>query len=168
MRAALVLVASCASAAPAPPAVPRPAQATPLAQVEASPDLDGALVGTSTQPTVMMWMASWCGRCRDELVVFDQVRAQHPGVRWLALNYKAHEEYDNRGDALAIRALASETPWLRVVPAGDELFMAFGGPPKIPVIYVYDSADKLIATFDRRERPAPDATELDTLLRSLR
>ena len=88
-------------------------------------------------------------------------------MRWLGLNYKAHEEYDARGSSIAIRALADETPWLRIVPAGDELFATFGSPPKVPTIFVYDSRGTLVETFDRRERPALREQELDDLLRSL-
>ena len=169
MRAVLVFAAACATAAP-PPAAPAPtaaAPAAPLARLEASRDLDAVVVGHAGQPTVVMWMASWCGHCRKELAVFDHVRAQHPHVRWLAANYKAHEEYDNRGNSLAIRELAGQTPWLRFVPAGDELFAAFGSPPLIPTIFIYDRRGALVTTFDRRERTPPDETELDALLRTL-
>ncbi len=99
--------------------------------------------------------------------MFDGLRGQHPHVRWLGLNYKPHEEYDQRGNASAVRALADETPWLRIVPADDALFAAFGSPPKVPTIFVYNSKGVLVATFDRREREAPREQELDDLLRSL-
>jgi thiol-disulfide isomerase/thioredoxin len=166
-------VASCATSAPVtlsarpqPPSEPAPPLA-PLAQLEASVDLDGRVIGAPAGPTVVIWLASWCGHCRTELGVFDEVRATAPTVRWLAANYEAHEEYDNRGSSAAIRALADATPWLRVVPANEALFAAFGSPPLVPAIFVYDSLGALSATFDRRERPAPDAVELAALLGSI-
>lgn len=174
MRGALAffVVAACASrpAVPvAPPRAPAPAPVyrTPLAALEASRDLDNNLVGEQRTPTVVMVLASWCHRCRDELAVFDTLRGQHPHIRWLGLSYKPHEEYDQRGNPAALRALADETPWLRIVPANDALFAAFGRPPKVPTIFVYDSRGALVATFDRRERPVPREQELDDLLRSI-
>src|SRR6185503_18810083 len=100
MRAALVLLAECATAPapvqpppPNPPAAPAPTPAgTPLAQLEASRDLDNAVIGAAHTPTVVMSLASWCEHCRAELEVFDHVRVHVPRVRWLGLNYKGHEE----------------------------------------------------------------------------
>ncbi len=76
----VVLLASCAEPRrrlplrfrrrPPPPAL--------FAQLEASPDLDGTVVGGSASTTVVIVMASWCSHCRDELAVFDTVRAHHP------------------------------------------------------------------------------------------
>lgn len=172
VRALLVAALSAGCAAPAgAPAATTAAIApplTPLAQLEAARDLDDVLVGAHRTPTVVLVMASWCDPCRTELEVFERVRVWHPDVRWLALNYKAHEEYDQRGDSIAIRAVADDTPWLRIVPTGDDLFTAFGRPPKIPTVFVYDAAGSLVAAFDRRERPAPGDDELDALLRTLR
>lgn len=161
-----VLAASCAAQqAPAPEA---PVAAGTLAQLDASRDLDGAPIGASEAPaTVVIVMASWCSHCRDELGVFDRVRAQHPHVRWLAVNYKDHEEYDGRGNPEAMRALARTVPWLRVVPAGEELFTAVGRPAKIPSVLVFDHAGALVARYDRGERSPPGQRELDALLSRL-
>ena len=174
MRAALVLIAlalaACGVRASAPavlPARPTAVSTTPLAQLEASLDLDRVAVGRAEGPTVVMLLASWCSHCRAELAIFDHLRATHPQVRWLGLNYKGHEEYDGRGSSVAIRALANDHPWLQIVPANDALFAAFGSPPRVPTIWIYDRAGYLVATFDRRERPAPDADELAALLHTL-
>jgi thiol-disulfide isomerase/thioredoxin len=158
-----VLLAACATSAP--PIPPKAAPPPLYAQLEASRDLDGTVVGPSdAQATVVIVMASWCGHCRDELAVFDAVRAAHPAVRWLAVNYKAHEEYDRRGNSIEIRALARQTPWLRVIPADETLFASLGRPPLIPTVFVFDRDGSLVARFDRRERKPPDPAELDALL----
>jgi thiol-disulfide isomerase/thioredoxin len=177
-----VLAAACArpvastptsgatTTAPVPtPASTTPASTTPasttLAQLEASRDLDGQMVGASDAPaTVVVVMASWCSACRAEIAMFDRLRAAHPHVRWLAVNYKQHEEYDRRGDSQAIRAFAQKVPWLRVVPADDALYSAVGRPSKIPTVLVF-RGQKLVARFDRSERAAPDQDELADLLR---
>ena len=154
-------VASCATPARLPPGHDA---STVLAQVEASRDLDGALVGNSREhPTIVVVFASWCEHCRDELDVLDAVRGKH-AVRLLGVNYKGHEEYDHRGSSDAVRAFARGVPWLRVVPVGDEIFGALGHPPLIPTLYVFDRAGALVATYDRRERAPPGEAELVALL----
>ena len=139
-----------------------------LAQIEASRDLDAVPIGASdATATVVIVMASWCSHCRNELRIFDAVRAHHPRVRWLAINYKPHEEYDGRGNAIAVRALAHELPWLRIVPAGEPLFDAIGRPPLIPTVLVFDRGGQLVERFDPRERRVPDRSQIDALLAAL-
>jgi thiol-disulfide isomerase/thioredoxin len=167
MRAVVLAVLTAGCAAQPAPATPQPL--TPFARLEASRDLDGALVGKSdARATVVMVMASWCTACRVELAMFDRVRGSHAHVRWLAVNYREHEDYRRRGGADAIRALAGEMHWLRIVPAGDELFMSLGSPSKIPTVIVFDSTGNVAARYDRHERKPPDEAELDALLRRLR
>jgi thiol-disulfide isomerase/thioredoxin len=170
MRALLVVVmAGCAArhvptqATPSEPVVSAPAP-SPLAQLDASRDLDGNVIGNSDAPTIVIVMASWCRACRHELAMFEQLRASHPDVRWLGVNYKQHEEYDQRGNAESIRALAHEVPWLRIVPADEALYTAVGRPTKIPTVLVFRTG-KLVARFDRSQREPPTQDELDALLR---
>jgi thiol-disulfide isomerase/thioredoxin len=175
MRAlVLAVLAACARPVAAPPTSgPTPAAtpaasttaATTLTLLEASRDLDGQVVGASNaRATVVVVMASWCSACRAEIAMFDQLRAAHPDVRWLAVNYKEHEAYDRRGSSEAIRAFAQGVPWLRVVPADDALYSAVGRPTKIPTVLVF-RGQKLVARFDRSERAAPAQDELADLLR---
>jgi thiol-disulfide isomerase/thioredoxin len=163
MRALLVVVlAGCASHPVVTPPTPRPPST--LAQLDASRDLDGHVIGASDAPTVVIVMASWCAACRDELAMFDRLRATHPRVRWLGVNYKQHEEYNGRGDSESMRAFARDVPWLRVVPAGEALYTAVGRPPKIPTVLVFRGGE-LVARFDRSQRKAPTQDELEALLR---
>jgi len=161
--ATLVLLVGCATAEPVPPIAP--AAPTAFAQLEASRDLDGAVVGHTDAPTIVVMLASWCEHCKAELHELDAIRSHH--VRLLGVNYRGHEEYDHRGSSSAIRAFAQGTPWLRIVPIGDDLFDALGGPPLIPTIYVYDRAGSLVETFDRRQRTPPSHDELVRLLARL-
>lgn len=166
MRALLVLALGCTSI-PDAPAPPRPT--AQLAAIEASTDLDGAPIGKSdARATLVVSFASWCGHCHRELAIIDTLRAAHPGMRVLGINYRGHEEYDNRGNSEAVRRYAAtHAPWLRVVPADDRLFDTLGRPSKVPTIYVYDRTGALVTVYDRNERALPDAAELRALLRRL-
>ena len=119
---ALVFLLGCAAEPPQPKKAASPGV---LARINASADLDGKPVGTSDEPTVVIVFASWCPHCKDELVELDAIRGHH--VRMLGVNYRGHEEYDHRGNSVAVRAFADRTPWLRVVPIEDALYQALGG-----------------------------------------
>jgi len=142
---------------------------TTLGTLEAMPDLDGKPVGASpAKATIVVLFASWCVHCSHELATLDALRAAHPQLRILGVNYKGHEEYDHRGNAGAVRAyVLANAPWLRVVPCDDGLYSQLGSPPKIPTLFVYDGSGALVETFDRRERPEPSADELEPLLHRL-
>lgn len=137
-------------------------------ELETSATIDGyavADVAPGASATVVVVFASWCGHCRDQLVALDAVRARHPGMRALGVNYRGHEEYDHLGDAHRVRAyVTANAPWLIVVPAGERLFSALGRPPKIPTLYVYDRAGRLVQVYDRRTAAMPTAADLDALL----
>ncbi len=178
-RAALVLALAGCGTAPAPIRAPDPGPAIDparargralLAAILAARDLDGhPLPGDARgTATVVVVFASWCPHCQDELAILEALRAPHPGLRVLGVNYRAHEEYDGRGDAQAVRAYVRDhAPWMPVIPAGDALYGQLGRPTKIPTIYVWDARGDLVEIFDRRARPLPTAAELDALLARL-
>ena len=157
-----VLVLALLVGCPAPQA-PRPV--TPLSMIEASPDLDGKVIGPSNaRATIVVLMASWCGHCKVQLAQLAELRARHPSTRILGVNYKGHEEYDNRGNAEALRTYLAPMPWLRVVPAGEPLFDALGRPPFVPTVWVYDARGNLVERYDRRDREPPTTDEVAALL----
>ena len=144
--------AACGPAATsAPPPRPGPTGPT-LAVVEASVDLDGVVVGppaAAATATVAVVFASWCVHCRDEMPVLAELRARHPDLRVLGVNYRGHEEYDGRGDAAAVRQFVAErAPWLRVVPADERVWRSLGRPPKVPTVLVFDRGGALVAAGD--------------------
>jgi len=140
-----------------------------LAQVEAAPDLDGRPIGAQAdaRATIVIVLASWCGHCHDEIAVIDKLRAAHPHLRVVGVNYKEHEEYDHRGSPAAIRAYSTAHAWLRIAPADQTLFDALGAPPMIPAMFVYGHDGALAAHYDRRGGAMPDAAELAAVLSRL-
>jgi thiol-disulfide isomerase/thioredoxin len=158
----LVFLLGCVADPPQPNAVTRPGV---LAEIEATRDLDGRLVGATDGPTLVIVFASWCPHCRDELVELDSIRSHH--VRMLGVNYRGHEEYDHRGNSVAVRAFADRTPWLRVVPIDDAVFTALGSPAQIPTMYIFDRTGALVQTYDRRARKPPSRDELVAVLARL-
>ena len=181
ITAACIVQPAAPAYAPPPPAyaAPYPARSAPelavtadaFRQLETSATIDGdavADVAPGASATVVVVFASWCEHCRDQLDAIDAIRARHPGLRALGVNYRPHEEYDNLGDSYRVRAyVAAHAPWLIVVPAGERLFAALGRPPKVPTLYVYDRAGRLVAVYDRRTRAMPTAADLDALLAQL-
>ncbi len=163
----LAIVAAC-SGTPATAAHPLH-RTGPLAVLETSRDLDGALVGTSeARATVVFVFASWCGNCHHELAILARLRPAHPGMRVLGVNYGGHEDYAARGSSSAVRRYVAEhAPWLTVIPADEPLFALLGRPPKVPTMFIYDRAGTLVETYDRRDRALPDAGELAAILRRL-
>jgi thiol-disulfide isomerase/thioredoxin len=163
MRALLVLalVAGCP-----PPEPAKPARPSTLSLIEASNDLDGHVIGTSdAHATIVVLMASWCGHCRAELATLGQLRDAHPHMRVVGVNYKVHEEYDNRGNALQLRTYITQyVPWLRVAPIDEPIFQALGKPPFVPAVWVYNARGELVEFYDRRVRPPPTRDELEALL----
>jgi thiol-disulfide isomerase/thioredoxin len=167
MLRVLVLLALVGCPGPQRPAAPAPG--SPLALIEASPDLDGTVVGpTTARATIVVLMASWCGHCRAQLDLLAEIHAADPNTRILGVNYKGHEEYDNRGNPERLRAyVAEQVPWLRVVPADVPLFRALGRPPFVPAVWVFSPSGALVASYDRRERAPPTRAELDAVLAKL-
>ncbi len=160
----LVFALLCACfEAPASPVTPNALQS-----LQASRDLDGTVVGASPGPTVVVMFASWCKYCHQELEQLAALRADHPTLRILGVNYMAHEVYAGRGNAKAVRAyVAQHAPWLRVVPADEALFALLGKPSRIPTTYVFDRTGALVETYDRRYRAPPTLDELTELLQRL-
>ncbi|MEO8706304.1 MAG: TlpA disulfide reductase family protein [Kofleriaceae bacterium] len=169
MRFGLAVFGLIVACGALPPPTLRPSNTTQLAAIEASQDLDGVVVGKGSEhATIVVVFASWCPHCHDELAILAKLRPSQPALRVIGVNYRAHEEYDHRGNPQAVRAyVAQYAPWLRVVPADDQLYAVLDRPEKIPTMYVYDRRGALVARYDRRERAMPDATELREVLRRL-
>jgi thiol-disulfide isomerase/thioredoxin len=160
---------------PRPAAGPVPAMRPPggvgeptLVLIEAARDLDGAVVGPAdprARATVAIVFASWCGHCRDEVPVLAALRARHPDVRILGVNYVAHETYAGRGGPVEVRAFVDElAPWLRVVPADDRVWASLGRPRLVPSLYVFDGGGALVHAFDGSVEGPPSLERLEQVL----
>ena len=141
-----------------------------VALLDGARDIDGQVVGPAgaEKATIAIVFASWCGHCKDELRELAVLRAERSDVRYLGINYVAHEEYDGRGDAAAVRAMRDDlAPWLQVIPADEALWTRLGRPTKVPTLYVFDRHGVLARTYDRRFDAIPRFDELDRLIASL-
>ena len=156
---------------------PAPVPTSVLADLLGRADIDGRPVDDAAGPpgavpqaraTLVVVFASWCEHCHDELAVIAGLRAAHPALRVIGVNYRGHEEYDQRGNSEAVRNyVRNYAPWLRVVPADERLFDELGRPPKIPTMYVYDGGGALVQVYDRQLRDMPDRAELEALFARL-
>ena len=159
MAAALALVACGGAPARAPdPAAPHPA----FLRVQAGVDIDGrpaARYLAAGEPTLFVVFASWCGHCRRELAILDELRASEPRVHVVGVN--AYEEWAQASDEATLRAyLAMYAPWLPVVRGDAALLRSLGGVPKIPSVFLFDGTGRLVHRFARHERPPPTLAEL--------
>lgn len=137
------------------------------ALVEAT-DINGSRVGPTAdkRATLVVFFATWCHPCRNELAMLGELHARHPDVRIVGVN--AYEEWNKLSDEKKLRAfLRDNASWLRVVRADKNLFAAFGGVAKIPTLFVFDKAGKLVKSFRRAKRPPPDRAELERTLSEL-
>lgn len=166
LAAVLVASAACASPSPQAPAPPVPAAEVGYQRVLAGSTLEGAPVSelvAGSRATVVIFFASWCGACRAELELLDRLRADLPDVRILGVN--VYEEWGDYSDQQRLRRfLGDAAPWLEVVHGDEALMAAFGGVPKIPTLFVFDTAGAVVAEYRRVERPMPGEAELRALL----
>jgi len=137
------------------------------ALVEAT-DINGTRVGPTAnkRATLVVFFATWCHPCRNELAMLGKLHAGHRDVRIVGVN--AYEKWNKLSDEKRLRAfLRDNASWLRVVRADKNLFRAFGGVAKIPTLFVFDHTGKLVKSFRRAERPPPDRAELERTLSEL-
>jgi thiol-disulfide isomerase/thioredoxin len=155
--ALLALAGSCRSDRAA-PAGETGAEAG-LAALAGRTDMNGSRLDVRGDATVVVVFASWCAPCRKELAALGELRQSRPNVKIIGLN--AYEEFESFSDEKRLaKFLADRAPWLTVVRDDGELLARFGSVPKIPTVFVYDRAGKIVAEFSRNKRPPPDKEEL--------
>lgn len=141
-----------------------PAEAGLVALV-ARTDMHGkALAKRHDGPTLVAVFASWCEPCREELGVVNMLRERHPTLRVIGLN--AYENFDNlSSEKKLVSFLQESAPWLTVVRDKDKSLIAqFGGVPKIPTSFVFDSSGRVVAEFRRDQRDIPSEGELEAAI----
>jgi thiol-disulfide isomerase/thioredoxin len=129
-----------------------------------SQTIDGAPIAPDRRATAMVVFASWCGPCRQELADLGELRLKYPDLRVIGIN--AYEDYNENSDEERLRKfIAENAPWLtQIVHADSQLLASFGKVPKIPTLFVYDEAGKVVAEFRRNKRPPPSHEELDAAI----
>jgi thiol-disulfide isomerase/thioredoxin len=174
---AIVALAGCGepgvrTARTSTPASPRSydaGAASVFARVRAGVDLDGAPVAprlVAGAPTIFVVFASWCVHCRHELGVLAELRAHDAHVQIIGLN--AYEDWEDASNEATLRAyLEMNAPWLTVVRSDDAMLRDLGGVPKIPSLFVFDGAGRLVQGWKRNERSPPTLAELEATLAPL-
>jgi hypothetical protein len=119
-----------------------------------------ALGAERGRATIAVVLASWCGHCHAEIAELAALRGRRD-LQIIGVSFPRHEEYDDRGNASALRAWqAAHAPWLPIVAGDEALWRALDAPPKVPTLYVYDRDGVLRAVVR-------SAAELDAVLDQL-
>ena len=163
LGAALALLGACAGRAAPPERPAHDAGAERVfARVRGGVDLDGAPVAARLAPgapTIFVVFASWCVHCRHELGVLAELRAAEPRVQIIGLN--AYEDWEDTSNEAQLRAyVAANAPWLTVVRTDAAMLRDLGGVAKIPSLFVYDGAGRLVERYKRDQRTPPTLAEL--------
>lgn len=131
-------------------------------RVLAATDIEGRVVGPppeGARATVMVFFASWCGPCRHELSLLGELQREDPELRIVGLN--AYEDWSDFSDEKRLRRfLADNAPWLQVVRSDAAMMKSFGGVPKVPTLFVFDRAGRMVHSFRRNRRAPPSKSEL--------
>ncbi len=132
--------------------------------VLAHTDIHGkAIAAAPASATIVVVFASWCGPCRHELGMLRQLASEKPGLRVIGVN--AYEDWDDISNQTKLeKFLGTEHPWLTVVRADDAILSALGGVPKVPSLFLFDSAGAQVRAFRRAERRPPNKAELENAL----
>ena len=135
---------------------------TSYQRVIAATDIEGRVVGPpakTARATVVVFFASWCGPCRHELSLLGELQREDPELRVVGLN--AYEEWSDISDEARLRKfLADNAPWLQVVRSDQTLLQTFGGVPKVPTLFVFNRAGRMVHSFRRNRRAPPSKGEL--------
>ncbi len=167
--ASLIALAALALSCAAPRTAPRRLAASDPAydRLENAADIDGRPIGRladGQQATLVIVFASWCGHCRHELAVIQDLVRAEPALRVVGVN--AYETWSQLSDETRLREfLGANAPWLRVVHGDARLLRAFGGVPKIPSLFLYDRHGRLVVDWRRQERPPPELPDLRDAVR---
>lgn len=131
------------------------------ARVMVSETIDGRSLQRDDRPVAMVFFASWCGHCRDELAQLDKMRKRYPQLRIIGLN--AYEEFREFSDQQRLRSyIADNAPWLtEIVTADEDMRATFGTIPRIPSLFLYDKRGAVVAEFRRDKGPPPTQQELE-------
>ena len=131
------------------------------ARVMASSTIEGQALPEDDRPVAMVFFASWCGHCRNELAQLDNLRKRYPTLRIIGLN--AYEEFRDYSDKERLRTfIAENAPWLtEIVSADEDMRATFGKVPKIPSLFLYNKHGAVVAEFRRDKGPPPTEQELE-------
>jgi cytochrome c biogenesis protein CcmG/thiol:disulfide interchange protein DsbE len=131
---------------------PDPGQPAPMF---AGPTVGGGHVDTRDlrgRPVLVNFFATWCTPCRTELPLLESAQRSHPGITFVAVNYR------ETGDPRAMLATAGVT-FTALLDADSDIGGAYR-VTDVPVTALIDAQGRVITVF--RGQLSPES--LDSLL----
>ena len=139
---------------------PRPIAAPQVVDTSA---LQQRVAGAAGHPLLLVFWATWCKPCVEELPALVGLGAESPGgLHVLAVSLDAFLSGDSTLQVVQDYLAAHPAPLDHVVYRGtqDAIFAAFGLPGNIPFAILYDAKGQVLQRFSGAVDPAAVRTAL--------
>lgn len=116
---------------------------------------------------VVTFFASWCPPCLDEFRALNAVKRKlgEDNLTIVALN--VFEAFDDNDDVRMAKFLDNTQPEFHVLEGNVESRELFGGINRIPTLFVYDRAGKLVFDFVHKRGATKQSAEVSELMEAI-
>lgn len=122
------------------------------------------------RPVLVTFFASWCPPCLEEFRHLNKLQKKYVQSRLKIIAINVHERWDDNDRERMVKFLNSTQPTFPVVKGSEAIRTLFGGINRIPTVYGFDAAGKLLFNFIHTKgatKTNATYTELDTAARLL-